>query len=635
MFANFIKQQADGPKRGSRRSKQNKINRHSPGAIQEKARSKALNRQLEARLAQSAMTADESAYIKEALDSLGAAVGQLGEEWCARPFGSMASTFRTRDSDVDVTCLCKDGLAADKVAGLISERLAPVFRKHPRFTVVEEVLHAKVPILKLVFDELLEIDLSCQNTMALQNTRLLRAYAMLDSRVRDFVIAVKLWSKGADVCGASRGRLSSYAFTLLAIYFLQVHEEVLLPCLPTDAFNEQAYLGQDDEKVVNEFRGWSKSCSLSTVDLLYRFFHFYHSEFVWGHEVVSVRMGDRGFTNMPVFGKLRGRHVQRFHVEDPFLLERNLHCVLGEFEEGQLQQAFAEAAYCFEGGFLPVGLEAAPVSHEPLDTGSVESGGQMLKNLLQQGQEIIKESLGGPESTTSDATASTTAVHSSCSSDGGSGDEALAGGFGPTKAVPGKSKGRCSSSLESVSTAASSTSRESSYSDTEGAMSALLASTVGAAVSPSRVQRWADVEVGSVEQGAIDLLAEAVQPEAEWAPAPSERTWWQNMISNEAGAPAGAQQPRVRTLQEIEAGMGAQPSMLTVQALEGMIGASGDPAKAEQRAEFSIEAIFNRPHASRSTKTIAARVSKACLAQLGKLQTKMSQEAPCEATPLG
>ncbi|CAK0809333.1 unnamed protein product, partial [Prorocentrum cordatum] len=180
-------------------------------------------------------------------------------------------------------------------------------------------------------------------------------------------------------------RLSSYAFTLLAIYYLQVDPEVALPCLPADAFREEAYLGQDDEGVVREHRGrWS--CQLSAVELLQRFFQFYHSGFQWGDEVVSVRLGSRHTTG-PQFPQLRGRHVQRLHIEDPFLLERNLHCVLGGDEEAELWQAFAQAAHEFSIGVLPVGLDAAGVSREQADEGLAleQSGGSMLMMMLQQG----------------------------------------------------------------------------------------------------------------------------------------------------------------------------------------------------------------------------------------------------------
>ncbi|CAK9009021.1 Terminal uridylyltransferase 7 (TUTase 7) (Zinc finger CCHC domain-containing protein 6) [Durusdinium trenchii] len=141
-------------------------------------------------------------------------------------------------SDLDATCYelkeTQDEEEEQKQpAEILSERLAPLLREHPEFTMAQEVLHARVPILKLCFEGELEVDLSCHNTLPLQNTKLLKAYSSLDERIRDLVITVKLWAKANGVCGASQSHLSSYALTLMAIYFMQdpVDESRNLNCV--------------------------------------------------------------------------------------------------------------------------------------------------------------------------------------------------------------------------------------------------------------------------------------------------------------------------------------------------------------------------------------------------------------------
>jgi DNA polymerase sigma len=623
MYGNFVNKQADGSKR-ARRLKQNKINRATPKNNQEKYRISEMSRRLEARLARSAMTAKESAYITEATQRLEEVVSQLGSQWCARPFGSMASTFRTRDSDVDVTCLCKDGLHSGQTqASILGQKLSPLFHKHPRFTVVEEVLHAKVPILKLLFDDQLEIDLSCQNSQAVQNTRLLRAYAELDRRVRDFVIAVKLWAKSADVCGASRGRLSSYAFTLLAIYFLQVHPEVQLPCIPTGAFSEDCF-GEDDEKVVNTFRGrWS--CTLSTAELLQRFFCFYANGFQWGAEVVSVRSGQRRFTVEPLFGALRGRHLHRMHIEDPYVLERNLHCVLKPEEEGTLQQAFAEAAYCFDCDVLPVGLNmnTETQQQQPLEGGL--SGNSTLMSMLQIGKSSTEDPL-------SDTAASTAAAYDSRSSDNGSGDEAPLSETQRQVTPPSNSKHRCSSLMDSVVSTAASTASLESHSDPDNAAASWFAS-ISSDKQATLSSRWADIDdQGSMDASAKLLLEQWQHSEVVEAEAPWWRQWTAETVAQEAEQPL-VQQPKVMTLEALEADMKAQqqqqsecrrvlaaalgapvaPAMMTLQDVEGMLGATAPIASDEKHGGFDFRAFFARPRASRATDVIATRAAKACL----------------------
>ena len=112
-----------------------------------------------------------------------------------------------------------------------------------------------MPIIKLRFEQCLEVDVSCQNLRALRNTRLLRAYSMLSPLLHELVIAIKVWAKEAGVCGAADRNLSSYAYTLVAIYFMQVIPDVGFPCLSTEAF-EHGALGWEDPRVRRAREDW-------------------------------------------------------------------------------------------------------------------------------------------------------------------------------------------------------------------------------------------------------------------------------------------------------------------------------------------------------------------------------------------
>jgi hypothetical protein len=321
-----------------------------------------LEANVQARLKACPLTSEDKDRINEAINTLKDTVGSLGDSWHLSLFGSVANGFGTQASDVDVTCLKAKASTPDRddedAANLLGVRLGPLLRAHPKFKVVEEVLHAKVPILKLRFAERLDVDLSCKNQHAVLNTLLLRAYANIDRRVRELGIAVKLWAKAAGVCGAFQGHLSSYTFTLMAIYFMQVDPDICLPCLPTccskgDEYDD-SYRQDLDEAVQKVSVFWR--CHFSTAELLVRFFFFYERWFAWGHEVVSPRLGQRFFANSHAFEQLRGRWTQRLHVEDPCVLERNLHCVLWDCEEVRLRKAFAEATASLDKGLTPVGL---------------------------------------------------------------------------------------------------------------------------------------------------------------------------------------------------------------------------------------------------------------------------------------
>jgi len=303
-----------------------------------------LGKSLAARLEEGVPTQDSLAQAERCLRELQSVMARLGLDWKVIPYGSFVNGFGTVSSDIDVTC-CQPGEKAGgdaqrKAVEALGNWIVPMIQLHGSFSIVEEILGARIPILKLRFENTLNVDVSCHNQKPVMNTRLFKAYSKMDPRIKELGIAIKLWARGVGICDATKKNLSSYSFTLMVIYFLQVHPDVELPVLPVDAF-EEGGLREHDERVMDAMASWN--CRLTLLEIMSRFFAFYADAFVWGNEVVSVRCGRRHMAPDPCFGKLRGRHTWRLHIEDPFELERNLHCVLGEVEEEQLRSAFTEA----------------------------------------------------------------------------------------------------------------------------------------------------------------------------------------------------------------------------------------------------------------------------------------------------
>lgn len=162
----------------------------------------------------------------------------------------------------------------------------------------------------------------------------------------------------------------------------------------------------------------SWTCLLTLEELLARFIWFYTVDFVWGNEVVSPRLGSRFFSVVPAFEKLRGRHSVRLHIEDPYELERNLHCVLSEEAEARLRKAFQNAYVALQDGETPVGLRPgespkqpaveASARHASKDAPASRSGSEAV---LSQAVPDVKAVRAG--STESFASASTTASSTS------------------------------------------------------------------------------------------------------------------------------------------------------------------------------------------------------------------------------
>jgi len=303
---------------------------------------------LRAKLEEVTMTRDEFNIARSCLKELETLIGKLGPDWRVRPFGSLSNGFAIRGSDLDITCFRDGDVELFPTALEMLEHVLPLVESHKSFKIVDVIKAAMVPIVKLRFREELAVDLSFKNMCPLPNTQLLRAYSELP-RVRELVVLVKLWARAAGVCGAADGHLSAYSFTLMAIYFMQVEPRLRMQCLDTALFTGLGSVPKDAKGT-----GWS--CRWAASDLLLQFFSFYAREFQWGTEVVSIRLGSRRLVLDPAFEALKGRREERLHIEDPFQLGRNLHCVLRVENEYVLYQRLWAAVQAMLQGEVPRGL---------------------------------------------------------------------------------------------------------------------------------------------------------------------------------------------------------------------------------------------------------------------------------------
>ena len=291
---------------------------------------------------------------------------KLDERWVVKPFGSSANGFSTKDSDLDLTCVIP-GKSVEYALEIFAENRKVVMstlESAPGIEVLQEIWTARVPVVKMKFAGFLEVDLTFQNTAALVNTELLKAYSKMCPQLRELGIAVKRWAKAAGVCGAPQGHLSSYSFTLMAIYFMQTCHG--MPCLPTDSFSENG-----PAPSVRNLR-WDSPLPVSA--LLMQFCLFYSHEFQWGTEVVSPRLGCRMRITEQCFSWLDPWGDSRLHIEDPFLLERNLNCVLGSWQEGRLRDVLQESAVAMIAGKLPRCLDSTANTEDTASTETPASG---------------------------------------------------------------------------------------------------------------------------------------------------------------------------------------------------------------------------------------------------------------------
>jgi DNA polymerase sigma len=253
-------------------------------------------------------------------------------EWpnaCIKMFGSGASGLNMRSGDVDMCLMVPPQLGRQRAADLdhgirhsrerkqnreqtgpltdkqIMRRMAGMLRRS-KMTNVQELLRARVPIIK-VSDPVsgFQIDLCLNNELVHHNTELLRTYGGLDPRVRPLALIVKYWAKRRGINETYRGTLSSYAYVIMLISFLQIQSPPVLPCLQR---MQNGRVAADGEKLpvqhvessnsttcnvyfdrsVTIFDGDNKE---SIAELLIGFFRYFAFEFDYSRSVVSTRLG--------------------------------------------------------------------------------------------------------------------------------------------------------------------------------------------------------------------------------------------------------------------------------------------------------------------------------------------------------
>ncbi|KIM41756.1 hypothetical protein M413DRAFT_27339 [Hebeloma cylindrosporum] len=275
-------------------------------------------------------------------------------------FGSTANGFSLRNSDMDLCCLIdsEERLAATDLVTMLGDLLERETKFH-----VKPLPHARIPIVKLSLDPSpglplgIACDIGFENRLALENTRLLMCYAMIDpTRVRTMVLFLKVWSKRRKINSPYKGTLSSYGYVLLVIYFLvHVKNPPVLPNLQQmpplrPISKEDTHLNGhniwffDDIDLLRQ--RWHSENVDTVAELLIDFFRYYSRDFLYNTGVASIRAGlikkdSKGWQNELSGSRYNdARERNRLCIEDPFETEYNvarcvtkdgLYTIRGEF----------------------------------------------------------------------------------------------------------------------------------------------------------------------------------------------------------------------------------------------------------------------------------------------------------------
>ncbi|KAK9460286.1 uncharacterized protein V1516DRAFT_685960 [Lipomyces oligophaga] len=257
-----------------------------------------------------------------------------------QPFGSSENLLCTVDSDIDV-CITTPW------NGLQDTCMLARFWAENNMDRIVCVPAAKVPIVKIWDPEYeFSCDMNLNNTLALENTRLIKSYVQSDPRVRPLAMVIKRWAKQRELNDAAGGgTLSSYSWICLIINFLQLRKPAVLPVLHkigSDVRKPKIVNGTDisfcDDLTL--CAGFGDNNEESLGELLFAFFRWYAYEFDYDMDVVSVRQGrllskaEKGWDTL---------QNNRFCIEEPLFMSRNLGNTVDDYSAKGLHMEFRRA----------------------------------------------------------------------------------------------------------------------------------------------------------------------------------------------------------------------------------------------------------------------------------------------------
>ncbi|EIE23385.1 hypothetical protein COCSUDRAFT_41642 [Coccomyxa subellipsoidea C-169] len=208
----------------------------------------------------------DAARRRQILEKMGGIVG-LGldghTELRVEPYGSFVSGLYapTGDLDISIEGFCgKEGRGRDvrdmgksAKAALLRALSKKLERSRLHRGYIQRILHARVPILKLVWAESgIPCDVSVGSSNSRFKAEVVKALVRLDGRFEQMLRVIKVWSGAHGLNDASNGTFNTFALSLMVLFHLQLRRPAVLPPLHElfrdahDAtFTRPLHLGQE------------------------------------------------------------------------------------------------------------------------------------------------------------------------------------------------------------------------------------------------------------------------------------------------------------------------------------------------------------------------------------------------------
>ena len=274
-------------------------------------------------------------------------------------FGSTANSMGIHDSDIDLFIEVKNlnnnlSVIDYKTALNWLTLIRNILRECLYFNIAEPIRSKRCPIIKLNFKNLssryplksanylklkkqgINCDINLSNPLGVQNSKLIRLYCEYEPRFHTIALILKLWMKANDFIDGQSG-FTSYAFTMLVIFFCQTLESPLLPTLEQlrTQSNKELTIEGWDCSFCDDISLYPKSENNDSVmDLLKKFFKFL-TNFDFTTQVILPKSGSSMHKKQYHELKTNNSHSKgpkyldfKFTalccIEDPFKLDHNL-----------------------------------------------------------------------------------------------------------------------------------------------------------------------------------------------------------------------------------------------------------------------------------------------------------------------
>lgn len=287
---------------------------------------------------------EEETNRKQLLSSLQKLINKQWPGARLHLFGSCANAFGVSKSDIDV-CFSIDDEPSSKAELVL--KLAEILQAEDMQN-VQALTHARVPIVKFTDPATnISCDICINNILAIVNTKLLHDYAQIDIRLQQLAFMVKHWAKCRKINETYQGTLSSYAYVLMCIHFLQQRKPAILPCLQEMEATYQDTIGEivcAYYDRVNELKHYGAQNKESLGQLLSAFFDYWAFRHNYAKSVISVRTGGILSKNEKDWTRRIGNERHLICIEDPFEISHDLGRVVDKHSICVLKEEFQRAA---------------------------------------------------------------------------------------------------------------------------------------------------------------------------------------------------------------------------------------------------------------------------------------------------